>query len=244
MESRLRQIRKQLGLTQEKMAVIVGCSKSNISMIERDKSTVSKQNRRLLVQKFNINPLYLEGEDVPMFLPSEENEDLMNEAPELFPENVPLYDIEKAPSLAELFRRTGGGTSIETPKVGRPAKRPAYEEGAFRPVGWISFPGLSGCDGAVRVAGEGMSPILHSGDIVIYKQLGRLEDVFWGEMYLLSVETSAGEYVAVRYLRRSDKPGHAILGGENPSFADTEIELSKIRALAFVKASIRMNSFK
>lgn len=100
------------------------------------------------------------------------------------------------------------------------------------------------CDGAVRIVGDSMSPVLRSGDLVLYRQLADPSEIFWGEMYLVAVEHSAGEYIAVRYIRKSENKGMALLAGENPEFADTEVELSKITALAFVKATIRLNSVK
>lgn len=292
MDSRLKQIRKQLGLRQEQMAEILDCRKENISMIERGKSSLSGRNKRCLVKKFNLNPRWLEGEEASMFTAAVEHAVRMEQAPELVPESIPLYDVAKIPSLAALFRSMDGGRSIKKSRVpgavaGAVAgKGPDPESGAgantgaggvaganlgavagtgedkragatagadanpdsvpdaFVPTGYISIPGLSGCDGALRVAGEGMSPVLRSGDVVIFRRQRNVTEIFWGEMYLLSVESSAGEYIAARYLRRPEKAGFALLAGENPEFGDTEIPLSSISALALVKASIRMNSTK
>ncbi len=222
MESRLKQARKYLGITQEELANIFDCRKENISMIERGKSSLSERNKKCLVKKFNFNPLWLEGENAPMLMPETEHAVRMQETPALFPESVPVYDMDNVEGLAQLFRRT---------------RRPTAE-------GYISIPRMPKCDGAVRVVGDSMSPVLRSGDLVLYRQLKDVSEIFWGEMYLVSVETSAGEYIAVRYIRKSEKKGMAVLAGENPLFADTEVELSKIGALAFVKATVRLNSLK
>ncbi len=222
MESRLKQARKYLDLKQEELADVFDCSKENISMIERGKSALSERNKKILVKKFNFNSLWLDGEDVPMLMPATEHAVRMQEAPALFPESIPLYDMDKVQGLAHLFRR---------------ARRP-------KASGYISIPHIPRCDGALRVVGDAMHPILRSGDLVLYSQLADTSEIFWGEMYLVSVETSAGEYIAVRYIRKSEKKGMAILAGENPLFADTEVELSKISALAFVKATFRLNSSK
>jgi hypothetical protein len=180
-----------------------------------------------------------------MLAPAARHAAMIEEKPAAFPASIPLYDMERVPDMAALFRHTKalalkGNIKRVAPKAGRPRK----EEKTFAPVGWISIPGMPQCDGAVRVAGEGMNPAIGNGDIVIYKQLDHVSEIFWGELYLLALETAAGEYVAVRYLRRSENENMAVLAGENPAFADTEVELSKIRAIAFVKASIRMNSSK
>uniref|UniRef100_S0DF90 Putative peptidase S24/LexA repressor family protein n=2 Tax=termite gut metagenome TaxID=433724 RepID=S0DF90_9ZZZZ len=250
MDSRLKQIRKQLGLKQEELAGIFECGKHNISMIERGKSALSERNKKCLVKKFNLNPLWLEGENAPMLLPAAEHAARLEESPAIFPASVPLYDMEQVPSLAGLFKYTAANPSHTTGRVGRRSEnigkpgRPTKEQKAYTPVGWISVPGLPKCDGALKLAGDGMEPILRGGDIVLYSRLGSVAEIFWGEMYLLSVDTPMGDYIAVRYLHRSEKPGLAVLTGENSGFRDTEIELSKIRAIAFVKATVRMNSSK
>ncbi len=245
MESRLKQIRSQLGLRQEELAEIFDCRKENISMIERGKSSLSERNKKCLVKKFNLNPLWLEGKNVPMFDSAAQHAAKVQQTPSLVPASVPLYDIEKIPSLESLFgyRRENGekpSPGVKRGRVGRPSK----EEKAFGPKGYISIPGMPRCDGAVKIAGEGMSPVLGSGDIVMYRQLDHPSEIFYGETYLLSVETSAGQYIAVRQLKRSKKADMVMLSGENPAFADTEIPISAIRALALVKASIRMNTPK
>jgi hypothetical protein len=48
----------------------------------------------------------------------------------------------------------------------------------------------------------------------------------------------------VKYIQKSEREGYVKLVSQNPHHADKEVELAKIRAIAFVKASIRMNSMK
>ena len=87
-----------------------------------------------------------------------------------------------------------------------------------------------------------MYPLLKSGDIVLYKQMMHIDDIFWGDMYLLSVDIDGEEYITVKYIQKSDRPGYVRLVSQNPHHADKDVEISRIRAIAFVKASIRMNS--
>ena len=89
-----------------------------------------------------------------------------------------------------------------------------------------------------------MYPLLKSGDIVLYKQLRRIDDIFWGDMYLLSIDIDGEEYVTVKYIQKSERQGYVRLVSQNPHHADKEVEISRIRALALVKASIRMNSIR
>ena len=64
-------------------------------------------------------------------------------------------------------------------------------------------------------------------------------------MYLLSIDIDGEEYVTVKYIQKSEnRAGCVKLVSQNPHHADKDIEIGRIRALAFVKASIRMNSIR
>ena len=89
-----------------------------------------------------------------------------------------------------------------------------------------------------------MYPLLKSGDIVLYKQLKDIGDIFWGDMYLLSIDIDGEEYITVKYIQKSEREGYVKLVSQNPHHADKEVAVDCIRALALVKASIRMNSIR
>ena len=137
-------------------------------------------------------------------------------------QSVPLYNIEGTAGLVPLF--TG-----QTP---------------VQPVNYIHIPNLPKCDGAIYIVGDSMYPLLKSGDIVLYKQMNSIEDIFWGDMYLLSIDIDGEEYITVKYIQKSDKEGYVKLVSQNPHHADKDIPVDRIKALAFIKASIRMNSIK
>lgn len=133
---------------------------------------------------------------------------------------VPLYNIEAIKSLTALFN--------------------ANDEHI---IDYIRVPGLPRCDGAIHVKGDSMYPLLKSGDIVFYKQVADIvNDIFWGDMYLLSVESGEEEFIAVRYLQKSEIEQHIKLLSYNNQHEPKDVHYSKIRALALVKASIRINS--
>ena len=66
----------------------------------------------------------------------------------------------------------------------------------------------------------------------------------WGEMYLISFDIDGDEYVSVKYLQKSDIPDHIVLVSYNEHHKPMEIHINRIRALAFIKASLRLNSLK
>ena len=136
--------------------------------------------------------------------------------------SVPLYNVEGTAGLVPLF----------------------LDKASRQPVDYIHIPNLPKCDGAIYVVGDSMYPLLKSGDIVLYKQLNDINDIFWGDMYLLSIDIDGEEYITVKYIQKSDKEGCVRLVSQNVHHADKDVEISRIRALAFVKASIRMNSIR
>jgi len=137
-------------------------------------------------------------------------------------QKIPLYDIEAVAGLVPLFQDT-------TTK---------------NPIDHISIPQLPKCDGAVKITGDSMYPLLKSGDIIMYKQVTDIaNDIFWGEMYLLSVATEDEEYITVKYIQKSDKGEDWVkLVSQNQHHQERHIQRSRITALALVKASIRINS--
>lgn len=136
-------------------------------------------------------------------------------------QQIPLYDLEAVAGLVPLFSNNK----------------------ALTPADHISIPHLPKCDGAIYVTGDSMYPLLKSGDIVLYKEVNDMVNgIFWGEMYLISIDMDGEEYITVKYIQRSQEPGMVKLVSENRHHQEKEVELSKIRALALVKASIRMNA--
>lgn len=138
-------------------------------------------------------------------------------------QQIPLYDIEAFAGLVPLFQNAKSKD----------------------PIDHISIPRLPKCDGAVYVTGDSMYPLLKSGDIVLYKEVRDIKnEIFWGEMYLLSIETSEEEYITVKYIQKSEREGHVRLVSQNQHHQDKDVELSRIKALALIKASIRINAMR
>lgn len=137
-------------------------------------------------------------------------------------QEVYLYDIDAAANLKTLFQNTMDNI-----------------------IDLIKVPDLPKCDGAVRVKGDSMYPLLKSGDIVFYKQIQDLRnEIFFGEMYLLSMNMAGDEYVVVKYVHRSDVEGCIKLVSYNQHHGPMDVSMETIRAMALVKASLRFNTIK
>lgn len=136
---------------------------------------------------------------------------------------ITLYDVEAAANLKSLFDNKDQNI-----------------------LGQINIPNIPKCDGAVYVKGDSMYPLLKSGDIVAYKEIPlEMSHIFWGEMYLISIDLEGDEYLTVKYVQHSDKGEDWIkLVSYNPNHQPKDFPLSSVRAMALVKLSIRMNTMK
>lgn len=136
-------------------------------------------------------------------------------------QRVPLYDIEATAGIVSLFTDTF--TQV--------------------PGCYLSIPDMPPCDGAIRVVGNSMYPIIRAGDIVLFKQIHNIEtSIIWGEMYLIAFNIEGDEYLMVKYLKKGSNDNSIMLVSENPAYDPMEIPISSIRALAIVKASVRYNT--
>lgn len=107
----------------------------------------------------------------------------------------------------------------------------------------IKIPNLPKCDGAIHIVGDSMYPLFKSGDIILYKQMPLdINNLLYGEMYLLSYDIDGDDYIVVKYIRKSEQGEPFVtLGSENPAHAPRDIDFRRITALALVKASVRIN---
>lgn len=107
------------------------------------------------------------------------------------------------------------------------------------PVDHLRVPNLPPVDGAVYVRGDSMSPLLKSGDIIIFKKVElSLDLILWGQIYLLSYAIGGDTFTVVKYVKRSQKEGYVQLVSANSFYDPQDIPASAITALALVKASI------
>lgn len=208
----------------------IGASRGAISKaVKENKSIGSSMLESILEIYKDLNPIWLLTGQGDMFVTTDydfmversvESYSLKTDR-SMEQQQIPLYDIEAVAGLVPLFK---GGNKQE-------------------PIDHISIPHLPKCDGAVYVTGDSMYPLLKSGDIVLYKEVNDIRnEIFWGEMYLLSIDMSGEEYITVKYIQKSEVNGSVRLVSQNKHHQDKDVDMTKIKALALVKASIRINS--
>lgn len=136
---------------------------------------------------------------------------------------IPLYNVQEATSAATIFS----------------------DENSVEFIDEITIPNLPKCDGAVYISSDSMYPLLKSGDIVIYKKVAAsIENIYWGEMYLISLlNADKEEYVMVKWIQKSEKGDDFVkLVSENKFHESKDFPMDAITGLALVKASIRINA--
>ena len=236
----IKYLRAKLSMTQGEFGSLFGVSRDNIASYERG----SEPKMEFIVRLVNYFPIsyddfigtLLEDRFGPADLLydgnqliAEVNEPQQNYQPETEAEkgpgwqNIPVYELEATASLSSLF----------------------LEPQSFQPIDYFAASTLPRCDGGLRINGDGMAPVIKSGDIVFYKEVKDVHNaIVWGEMYLLSFELGGDEYIMVKYIHQSDRPGYVKLAGQNPHHAPKEIALRQIKALALVKANVRINTLR
>ncbi len=110
------------------------------------------------------------------------------------------------------------------------------------PIGKIVIPNMPKCDGAVTITGDGMYPLVKSGDIVFYKTINNLPNsILYGNMYIVVLDIEGDELVMIKYVQRGKDDNHVLLVSENKYHAPKEIHIQYITAIALVKGNVRFN---
>ena len=74
MDEQIKQLRKSLGMSQEKFAKEIGLTKNFISLVETGQRNLSTQSIKLICRLFDVNKEWLETGKGEMFIQKTENE--------------------------------------------------------------------------------------------------------------------------------------------------------------------------
>ncbi|GAB2540175.1 S24 family peptidase [Rufibacter soli] len=134
-------------------------------------------------------------------------------------QHIPLYDITASAGLNALYNSSNNI------------------------LDYIQIPNLPRCDGAIYVKGDSMYPLLKHGDMVAFQRLVDLPDeIDFGNMYVVDMSTPNLERVYVKYVQKSELGDKYVklVSYNEKHHPPKDVLLSKIRAMAAVKASIRL----
>lgn len=118
-----------------------------------------------------------------------------------------------------------------------------YQELSSAVEDYITIPNLPPVDGAIYARGDSMSPLIESGDIIIFKKVDLTPDnILWGNIYIISYTVDGDDFTVLKYLRHSSRDGYIRLESFNSRYDPQDIPASSINALALVKASISFHT--
>lgn len=218
------------GITITKLESQIGASKGVLSRAIANESDIQSKWLLKLVENYpHYNPVWLLTGKGSMM---NEKPKILNEPETVYPmktdkkiseQAIPLYDLEASAGMVSLFNNKNGSN---------------------KPIDFITIPNLPKCDGAIYVTGDSMYPLLKSGDIIMYKELeNNIDNIFYGEMYLVSINQDGDEFVTVKWIHKSDKGDDFIkIVSQNSHHQSKDIHIKSIKAIALIKASIRINT--
>ena len=135
-------------------------------------------------------------------------------------QKVPLFELEASAGFSTLYQ--------DSPEL---------------VTDYITIPNLPPVDGAIYAKGDSMSPLIASGDIVIFKRVELLPDnILWGHIYIVSYTIDGDSFTVLKYVRKSTCSGCVRLESYNVRYDPQDIPANSITALALVKASITFHT--
>lgn len=221
-DAELSNLKKQ-GISRAEIARKMGILPQTLNNVINGTRGISDDFLDKFIATFNINQLELvkRNDGIQPITPIDHRFILRTDH-KLESQDIPLYDLSATAGLMAIFN-----------------------DNHISPDDYLRIPNLPPVDGAIYVRGESMTPLLKSGDIIIFKRLAlSLDSILWGQIYLLSFIASGDFFTVVKYVQKSDTPDCIRLVSHNDRFQPKDIPLSSIQALAIVKASITFHTME
>lgn len=123
MNNRIKQLRKELGLTQEKFGEKLGLKKNSISQIENGVNSLTEQLLLSICREFDVNEKWLRTGEGEMFIPVPEEDEVAAYVEDLLADNGEneLYNLIKS------IMRTYNELSPKSQEVLRDASKKLVE---------------------------------------------------------------------------------------------------------------------
>ncbi|MGM9802756.1 MAG: S24 family peptidase [Muribaculaceae bacterium] len=218
--SRVRYLIEELGLKNRDFAERIGVDNSNLSKYLKGKLPINDSFVNRMVVSLGVSKQWvMQGTDIPF--PKESNIPVASVAPgdalQSTPQGTPVYDIDVtagAMPRSLLFANEQIIGSINLPDV------------------------ISSSCRVVRVSGDSMAPVIHNGDYVALRELSNMQQIFWGQIYVVLLD----DYRLIKFLRRHSDPSKVILRSANPNYDDMEVDRSDIHELMLVQHILHLDS--
>lgn len=227
MSERVKKLVEKKIFSQAALADIVHVHPTTVSEHLKKKGSLPSTYLEAISREYpNISEKWLLTGEGSMVKP---NQELQPDAVQLFTtgkekhhdlQAIPLYDITASAGLSSLYNSSNNI------------------------LDYLSIPNLPRCDGAINVKGDSMYPLLKHGDIVVFQRLVDIPDeIMFGEMYVVDMSTPHLERIYVKYVQKSEKGEDYVklVSYNEKHHPAKDVALKKIRAMAQVKASIRIS---
>ena len=76
-KNRIKEIRKELGLSQPEFGELIGIKAPQVSLIESGKHDLSEKTKLRIIEKYHVNPKWLDTGEGEMFLPFSESDEII-----------------------------------------------------------------------------------------------------------------------------------------------------------------------
>lgn len=76
-KNKIKEIRKALGLSQPEFGELIGIKAPQVSLIESGKHDLSEKTKLRIIDKYHVNPVWLDTGEGEMFLPFSESDEII-----------------------------------------------------------------------------------------------------------------------------------------------------------------------
>lgn len=76
-KNKIKEIRKALGLSQPEFGELIGIKAPQVSLIESGKHDLSEKTKLRIIEKYHVNPVWLDTGEGEMFLPFSKSDEII-----------------------------------------------------------------------------------------------------------------------------------------------------------------------
>lgn len=216
--NRIKYLIRERMLTQSKFARLISMDVSNLSKHLNGKLSISESLINRIVVNLGVSKEWLiNGTDVPYpKIKTPRHVTVAKQLDVINGGNTPVYDVDVT--------------------AGKLSRASMFANDNI--IGMMNIPSIPSDCRIVRVSGDSMNPVIHSGDLLAVRLVENDNVIFWGQIYVVLLD----DYRMVKYVRRHSDPDKVILKSENPNYDDIEVSRKDIREMMFVHNIIHIDT--
>lgn len=226
---RLKEIRQFLKMTQKEMANILSISQNSYSYIESGKVSLTDKNRKILIEKLDINPDFLDEKNKRYFIHdgsfmaavnmASDNERAILDSALNGTENKKKNKMETRPRVP----LTAAAGSLSGECIGVTLEQ-CEQMPLIHQIPYYDF--------TMFIKGDSMSPRFESGDEIACRRIDQSRFIQWGKVHVL--DTTQG-FIIKRIYDDGDKIRCV---SYNKDYADFSVPKEDIHSISLVVGSV------